>query len=131
MDLTAFDARAASAYTQAPPRQVPGFAGLHRMMSLLLEERVPANGRVLVLGAGGGLELKALAEAHPGWSFDGVDPSAEMLRVAKQTVAPHRARIRLHEGTIDVAPDFSLTMKGPVAEVARGTVSPSFVRSLK
>ena len=33
--------------------------------------------------------------------------------------------------TIDVAPDFSLTMKGPVAEVARGTVSPSFVRSLK
>jgi tRNA (cmo5U34)-methyltransferase len=105
MDLTAFDARAASAYTQAPPRQVPGFAGLHRMMSLLLEERVPANGRVLVLGAGGGLELKTLAEAHPGWSFDGVDPSAEMLRVAKQTVAPHRARIRLHEGTIDVAPD--------------------------
>ena len=33
--------------------------------------------------------------------------------------------------TIDVAPDFNLTMKGPVAEVARGTVSPSFVRSLK
>jgi diaminopimelate epimerase len=33
--------------------------------------------------------------------------------------------------TIDVAPDFSLTMKGPVAEVARGTLSPSFVRSLK
>lgn len=33
--------------------------------------------------------------------------------------------------TIDVAPDFSLTMKGPVAEVARGSLSPSFVRSLK
>jgi diaminopimelate epimerase len=33
--------------------------------------------------------------------------------------------------TIDVAPDFNITMKGPVAEVARGTVSPSFVRSLK
>lgn len=32
---------------------------------------------------------------------------------------------------IDVAPDFSLTMKGPVAEVARGTLSPSFVRGLK
>ena len=32
---------------------------------------------------------------------------------------------------IDVAPDFSLTMKGPVAEVARGTLSPSFVRSLR
>ena len=33
--------------------------------------------------------------------------------------------------TIDVAPDFSLTMKGPVAEVARGSLSPSFVRSLR
>ncbi|HEX5647817.1 MAG TPA: diaminopimelate epimerase [Nitrospira sp.] len=32
---------------------------------------------------------------------------------------------------IDVAPDFNLTMKGPVAEVARGTLSPSFVRTLR
>jgi len=32
---------------------------------------------------------------------------------------------------IDVASDFSLTMKGPVAEVARGSLSPSFIRSLK
>ena len=32
---------------------------------------------------------------------------------------------------IDVTSDFNLTMKGPVAEVARGTLSPSFVRGLK
>lgn len=32
---------------------------------------------------------------------------------------------------IHVAPDFSLTMKGPVAEVARGTLSASFVRGLR
>jgi len=32
---------------------------------------------------------------------------------------------------IKVAQDFSLTMKGPVAEVARGALSPSFVRALK
>ena len=32
---------------------------------------------------------------------------------------------------IDVDSDFSLTMKGPVAEVARGTLSPSFVRGLR
>jgi diaminopimelate epimerase len=41
--------------------------------------------------------------------------------------------VKMPGGTlnIDVAQDFSLTMKGPVAEVARGTLSPSFVRSLK
>lgn len=32
---------------------------------------------------------------------------------------------------IQVAQDFSLTMKGPVAEVARGSLSPSFVRTLR
>ena len=32
---------------------------------------------------------------------------------------------------IEVSQDFSLTMKGPVEEVARGTLSPSFVRNLK
>lgn len=41
--------------------------------------------------------------------------------------------VKMPGGTLNivVAPDFSLTMKGPVAEVARGTLSPSFVRSLK
>jgi diaminopimelate epimerase len=41
--------------------------------------------------------------------------------------------VKMPGGTLNivVAPDFSLTMKGPVAEVARGALSPSFVRSLK
>ena len=101
----AFGAAHAGSYVQGPPRQVPGFDGLHRMMSLLLAERVPADGRILVLGAGGGLEIKSLADAHPGWSFDGVDPSADMLGIAESTVKPHRARVRLHEGYIDAAPE--------------------------
>ena len=32
---------------------------------------------------------------------------------------------------IDVGADFALTMKGPVAEVARGTFSPPFIRTLR
>jgi len=41
--------------------------------------------------------------------------------------------VKMPGGTlnIEVAPDFSLTMKGPVAEVARGSLSPSFLRTLK
>jgi tRNA (cmo5U34)-methyltransferase len=104
MEPTPFTGLSVDTYAEGPPRQVPGFLDLHRMTSMLLAERTPANGRVLVLGAGGGLELKALAEAHPGWSFDGVDPSADMLRSAEQMVSPHAARIRLHQGTIESAP---------------------------
>src|SRR4030095_13882575 len=33
--------------------------------------------------------------------------------------------------TIHVAEDFNLTMKGPVAEVARGSLSPPFIRMLR
>ncbi len=41
--------------------------------------------------------------------------------------------VKMPGGTlnIEVAKDFSLTMKGPVAEVARGTLSPSFLRTLR
>ena len=100
-----FSEQAAASYLDGPPRQVPGYAGLLRMTAILLAERAPADGRILVLGAGGGLELKAMAEAQPRWSFDGVDPSAPMLRLARETAGPHAARMRLHEGYIDAAPD--------------------------
>jgi diaminopimelate epimerase len=41
--------------------------------------------------------------------------------------------VKMPGGTlnIEVSQDFSLTMKGPVAEVARGALSPSFVRGLR
>ncbi len=100
----AFNAIHASSYVEGPPRQVPGFAGLQRMTSMLLAERVSSHGNVLVLGAGGGLELRALAENHPDWTLVGVDPSADMLRVAEQIVEPYSARISLYHGYIDDAP---------------------------
>jgi len=74
------------------------------MTDLLLAERTPDDGRVLALSAGGGLELEHLAAAHPGWQFDGIDPSAQMLRLAEATTQPFAARIRLHEGYVDSAP---------------------------
>ncbi len=99
-----FGADAARSYLNGPPKQVPGFASLHRMTEILLAEHVPPDGRVLVLGAGGGLELRALAGAQAGWRFDGIDPSPEMLALAEEVTAPYANRITLHRGTIDTAP---------------------------
>ena len=53
----------------------------------------------------GGLELKAFAEAQPGWQLLGVDPAAPMLALAEQTLGPLNARVELLEGYIDDAPD--------------------------
>lgn len=91
-------------YTDGPRRFVPGLDGLHRMTAVLLAERAPERARVLVLGAGGGLELNALAEAHPSWTFVGVDPAPQMLRLAERTLGARMSRVELIEGTIDDAP---------------------------
>ncbi|ATQ42005.1 class I SAM-dependent methyltransferase [Caulobacter mirabilis] len=96
---------AVARYAEGPPRFVPGFADLQRMAALMLAERAPTDARVLVLGAGGGLEMKVFAEAHPGWTFDGVDPAGEMLRLAERTLGPLASRARLHEGYVDDAPE--------------------------
>lgn len=69
-----FDPSSVARYAEGPPRLVPGPAALHRMTLLLLAERAPSDARVLVLGAGGGMELKVFAEGQPGWRFDGVEP---------------------------------------------------------
>ncbi|MHC9292129.1 class I SAM-dependent methyltransferase [Mycobacterium sp. LTG2003] len=98
------DSNSVATYADRPPRLVPGYTAMQRMAAVLLAERVPDDGRVLVLGAGGGLELRTFAQARPGWTFDGVDPAGEMLRLAEDTLGPLLSRVRLHEGYIDDAP---------------------------
>lgn len=98
------DPEAAANYAEGPRRFVPGFESLHRMTGILLAEDAPPDARILVLGAGGGLELKALAEAHPGWTFVGVDPAREMLLQAERTLGPLMDRVILIHGYVDDAP---------------------------
>jgi tRNA (cmo5U34)-methyltransferase len=98
------DPDAVASYTEETARKVPGLADLHRMMVLLLAERASAKGHILVVGAGGGLELKAMAQARPGWRFTGVDPSPAMLDLARRTTLPYADRLDLVTGTVDQAP---------------------------
>lgn len=86
-------------------QKVPGLLDMQRMARLLLEERLPADGTVLVLGAGGGMELLAFAEAQAGWHFHGIDPSAPMLDMARQRLGPLASRVAFTEGYIDDAPE--------------------------
>lgn len=98
------DAAAVSRYQETAQAKVPGMAALHRMAHVLLAESVPTHGEVLVLGAGGGLELSAFAQAHSGWRFVGVDPSAPMLGLARETMGTESSRAELVEGFIEDAP---------------------------
>ncbi|MFN3523798.1 MAG: class I SAM-dependent methyltransferase [Phenylobacterium sp.] len=86
---------------QGPPAFMPGHAGVLQMAGVLLAEAVPADGQVLVVGAGGGLDTRALARLGPGWRFVGVDPSPQMLDLARAVVGDEvAARLQLIEGTV-------------------------------
>ncbi len=98
------NATVVASYAQDTPRRVPGLGDLHSMSTLLLSEQASSAAHILVVGAGGGLETKAMAEARPGWRFTGVDPSAAMLDLARLAVLPFADRVDLLQGTVDEAP---------------------------
>jgi tRNA (cmo5U34)-methyltransferase len=100
----AFGSAHADSYGDGAFRQVPGLAALHRIASQLLAESVPPAGHVLVIGAGGGLELAALAADHPGWHFTGIDPSPPMLDRARARLADQAARVTLLPVLAEAAP---------------------------
>lgn len=103
--MTGFmDAAKIAGYAENAARMVPGLHDLHRMAGVLLAEAAPPDARVLVLGAGGGMELAALAQAQPGWQFEGIDPSGPMLDLARQTLGALTDRVRLRESYIANAP---------------------------
>ena len=99
------DPAAVASYAERARRSVPGLDVLHAIVELTLAESVPDDGRVLVVGAGGGLELTYLAERHAGWTFDGVDPSAPMLDLARERMGAHAGRAVWHEGYVTEAPE--------------------------
>jgi tRNA (cmo5U34)-methyltransferase len=94
----------AASYAVNTTRKVPGLADLHLMVTLLLAERASGEAHMLVVGAGGGMELRAMAKSRSDWCFTGVDPSSAMLDTAREAISPFADRISLLLGTIDQAP---------------------------
>ena len=94
-------------YAEGPERFIPGYPVMQRMAAQLLAEAAGEDAEILVLGAGGGLELATFAKAQPSWRFTGLDPSVEMLKQAKRAVdaAGAGGRVRWVHGYIPDAPE--------------------------
>lgn len=93
-----FDGDYGKGYEALARQVIPGYASLFPMVAAMLDPSLPRGGRVLVVGAGTGIELVALKSARPDLHLHGVDPSRQMLDLAKRRVAeaaavaatPHR-----------------------------------------
>src|SRR5262249_49757061 len=93
-------------YERGPRWFVPGYDVSHAMAAVLLRDRVREQGHILVVGAGGGVELSVFTAETPGWKFTGVDPSTEMLRQARTKLESLGAgdRVTLVQGEIEATP---------------------------
>lgn len=108
MSEIVFNAEMAKAYDEKGPRLlVPGYEAFLQSIATLLDAELSDDASILVMGAGGGAELMALAPVRAGWRFTGVDPSPDMLggAQAKLTRAGYDARALLHVGYVADAPE--------------------------
>ncbi len=101
-----FDADHAAIYDQR-------FAALHPikdLLHLILHAHfgaLPADARILVVGAGTAAEVRYLAPLHPGWRFTLVDPAPAMLDVARQHAEAEgfAERCTFHVGFVSSLPE--------------------------
>lgn len=95
-----FGGERAMKYDRGIRMVVPGYEALHGMAHSLLRLDLEERARLLIVGAGTGTEVLGLGESNPGWLFAGVDPSADMVAIARRRVAERglQDRVDLHTG---------------------------------
>ena len=102
----AFDKERASSFNTQYQKLAPLSEAIHLLLRVILLD-LPADARVLCVGAGTGAELLFLAEAFPGWHFAVVEPAAPMLDLCRQRAEDVEiaARCTFHAGYLDTLPD--------------------------
>lgn len=101
---TTFD-RQAPTYDQQWSKLSALREGLHLLLGAVFAT-LPAQARILCVGAGTGAEIQHLASLFPGWTFTAVEPSPAMLSACRERAEAHgyAQRCRFHEGYLDSLP---------------------------
>ena len=100
-----FNQERAASYDEKIGLWTPSRDALFSLVRLILAE-LPAEARVLCVGAGTGTELIALAESFPQWHFTATDPAPAMLDICRQKAEESGVadRCAFHAGFLDTLP---------------------------
>ena len=101
--MPTFTGEQATHYNDRITRLVPGYELLHQLTNAQLKVTLKDNAHILVVGAGTGKEILALAALNPTWQFTAQDTSSDMLAIAKQAFEEHgiAKRVNVIEGELD------------------------------
>lgn len=101
----AFGAKHAASYDDSFAKASAMRDAMHLVTRLALRG-LPADARVLCVGAGTGLEIGYLAEAYPSWRFMAVEPAPAMLAICRRRAVEEgfADRCEFHEGYLDSLP---------------------------
>lgn len=104
-DIVALFDQQAAGYDRQWARTAPIRDCLYLLLEPLLAD-LPADARVLCVGAGTGQEMAHLARRFPGWRFTAVEPSGAMLEACRQRAvdAGFADRCGFHHGFLESLP---------------------------
>ncbi|MEM1217302.1 MAG: class I SAM-dependent methyltransferase [Bacteroidota bacterium] len=71
--------------------------------SLLAKGLTAQEAALLIVGSGTGNEIQQIAKEQPSWYLVGIDPSPEMVDIARRKLAGH-PQVRLHRGYVGDLP---------------------------
>ncbi|MBV6624829.1 MAG: class I SAM-dependent methyltransferase [Rivularia sp. (in: Bacteria)] len=86
---------------------LPGYEAMHQMVLACLQANLSDEANLLVVGAGTGKELIGFGKGSSKWQVLGVDPSENMLNVAKNKIQQYglSERVKLFQGYTNDLPD--------------------------
>ncbi len=98
---------AGSEYDDMARQALPGYEAMHQMTLACLWAKLPDAANLLVVGAGTGMELVKFGKANFNWQVLGVDPSENMLAVAKDKIQQYglSEQVKLFQGYTNDLPD--------------------------
>ena len=102
-----FDRERASEYDLDIRKAIPGYEALHYMAQVLLQNCLDDSARLLIVGSGTGIELINYSQENPNWMLTGVDPSGEMMAIAKSELESKglMKQVSLHTGYLESLPE--------------------------
>jgi tRNA (cmo5U34)-methyltransferase len=102
MSQSSFNAADSKTYDDRIIRMVPGYDVMHKLTQVCLAQELAGDARLLMVGAGTGAEIIECGEKHSRWVFTAVEPSRDMLGIARSKITAKglEDRVRWHEGPL-------------------------------